>query len=94
MDRITKYRLVKDLRNVKVRPDRTYPYVVDIMCDSMLLRITLTKEHYIMSKKDIVQIKNPKSGHYVKIDRSEGKILDHKKSEGPYKGVPIARNRD
>ncbi len=45
-----------------------------------------------MSKKrDIVQVKNPKSGHYVKIDRSAGKIIDHKKSAGPYKNVPIAR---
>ncbi|MDO9518115.1 MAG: hypothetical protein Q7J10_08725 [Methanosarcinaceae archaeon] len=47
-----------------------------------------------MVKKDIVQVKNPKSGHYVKIDRSIGKILDHKKSEGPYKNVPIARKRN
>lgn len=44
-------------------------------------------------KPDIVQVKNPKSGHYVKIDRSQGKIIDHKKSEGPYKNVPIARKR-
>lgn len=42
-------------------------------------------------KKDIVQIKNPRTGHYVKIDRDAGRILDHKKSEGPYKGVPVAR---
>jgi len=46
----------------------------------------------IMSeKKDVVQIKNPKSGHYVKIDRKAGKIVDHKKSNGPYKNIPIAR---
>ena len=44
-------------------------------------------------KPDVVQVKNPRSGHYVKIDRSKGKIIDHKKSEGPYKGVPIARKR-
>lgn len=42
-------------------------------------------------KKDVVQVKNPKSGKYVKIDRAQGKIISHKKSEGPYKGVPIAR---
>ncbi len=47
-----------------------------------------------MSKKTVVQVKNPKSGHYVKIDRSVGKILSHKKSEGPYKNVPIARKRE
>jgi hypothetical protein len=44
-------------------------------------------------KKDIVQIKNPRTGHYVKIDRSEGRVLSHKKSPGPYKGVPIFRAR-
>ena len=44
-------------------------------------------------KKDVVQIKNPKSGKYVKIDRSAGKIISHKKSNGPYKGVPVTRKR-
>ena len=42
-------------------------------------------------KRDVVQVKNPKSGRYVKIDRDKGRILDHKKSKGPYKNVPIAR---
>ena len=42
---------------------------------------------------DVVQVKNPKSGHYVKIDRTEGKIISHKKSDGPYKDVPFARKR-
>ena len=44
-------------------------------------------------KKDVVQVKNPKSDRYVKIDRAEGKIVSHKKSPGPYKGIPIARKR-
>jgi len=44
-------------------------------------------------KKNIIQTKNPKSERYVKIDRSAGKILAHKKSPGPYKNVPIARKR-
>ena len=44
-------------------------------------------------KSDIVQVKNPKTGHYVKIDRSAGRILDQKKSDGPYKGIPVARKR-
>jgi hypothetical protein len=43
-------------------------------------------------KKDIVQVQNPKSGYYVKIDRAIGKIMAHKSSEGPYKNVPIVRN--
>lgn len=42
-------------------------------------------------RKDVVQVKNPRSGHYVKIDRAVGKIIAHKKSDGPYKDVPIAR---
>ena len=41
--------------------------------------------------RDIVQVKNPRTGHYVKIDRTAGKIIDHKKSEGAYKDVPVAR---
>ncbi len=44
-------------------------------------------------KKDIVQIKNPKTGNYVKIDRSVGIVISHKKSVGPYKGVPIVRKK-
>jgi hypothetical protein len=45
------------------------------------------------SKPDIVQVKNPRTDRYVKIDRSAGKIIAHKKSEGPYKDVPVARKR-
>lgn len=44
-------------------------------------------------KTDVVQIKNPKTGRYVRIDRSKGKIVSHKKSKGPYKGVPVARKK-
>jgi hypothetical protein len=42
-------------------------------------------------KHDIVQVKNPKTDRYLKIDRTEGKIISHKKTAGPYKGVPVAR---
>ena len=35
-----------------------------------------------------VQVKNPVSGHWVKLDTRSGKIVDHKKSPGPYKGIP------
>jgi len=44
-------------------------------------------------KKDVVQVKNPRTGNYVKIDRGKGKIISHKKSSGPYKGIPIARKK-
>jgi hypothetical protein len=48
-----------------------------------------------MSKKSSIgQTKNPRSGHYVKIDREKGKIISHKKSEGPYKNVPVIKKRD
>ncbi len=38
-------------------------------------------------KRDLVQVKNPRSGRYVKIDRDVGLIVAHKKSPGPYKGI-------
>ncbi len=44
-------------------------------------------------KRDVVQIKNPKTKRYVKIDRAKGKIMSHKKSDGPYKNIPVARKR-
>lgn len=43
-----------------------------------------------MVKKDIVQVKNPRSNRYIKIDREKGRVLSHKKSEGKYKGIPVA----
>ena len=45
------------------------------------------------AKRDVVQVKNPRTGHYVKIDRAAGKIVAHKKSEGKYKNIPVARKR-
>jgi len=44
-------------------------------------------------KNKIVQTKNPRTGKYVKIDRSKGKILTTKRSTGPFKGVPIIRKK-
>lgn len=37
--------------------------------------------------KDRVQAKNPVTGRYVKIDTATGRIVDQKKTPGPYKGV-------
>ena len=37
----------------------------------------------------IVQLKNPRSGRYVKIDRARGRLVSHKASAGPYRHVPI-----
>lgn len=44
-------------------------------------------------KRDVVQVKNPRTGRYVKIDRSAGKIIGTKKSGGKYKNVPVARKK-
>ena len=41
--------------------------------------------------KDIVQVHNPRTDRYVKIDRDAGRILAEKKSPGPYKNIPVAR---
>jgi hypothetical protein len=37
--------------------------------------------------KERVQALNPVTKRYVKIDTSTGRIVDHKKTAGPYKGV-------
>jgi hypothetical protein len=42
-------------------------------------------------KRDVIQTKNPITKRYVKIDRAAGRIVSHKKSKGPYQGIPITR---
>ncbi len=37
--------------------------------------------------KERAQAKNPITDRYVKIDTSTGRIIDQKKTPGPYKGV-------
>jgi len=44
-------------------------------------------------KARYVQVCNPKTLHYVKIDRVEGKIVSHKRTAGPYKGISIKGKR-
>lgn len=39
----------------------------------------------------VVQVRNPRSDRYVKIDRSAGEIVAHKDSEGPWDGIPIVK---
>jgi hypothetical protein len=34
-----------------------------------------------------VQVLNPVTKRYVKIDTERGRIVDHKKSPGPYKNI-------
>ena len=50
-----------------------------------------TKKSPGAKKRDVVQVKNPRTDRYVKIDRTAGKIVDHKKTAGPYKNIPVAR---
>jgi hypothetical protein len=44
-----------------------------------------------MAKKKgkIVQVKDKKTGHYVKYDQEKKKAIAHKKTPGPYNGIPI-----
>ncbi len=39
-----------------------------------------------------VQALNPVTNRYVKIDTNTGRIVDHKKTEGPYKGIREAKS--
>jgi hypothetical protein len=50
-----------------------------------------TKSGSEQKKHDIVQVKNPKTEMYVKVDRTEGKIISNKQTPGPYKNIPVAR---
>jgi hypothetical protein len=44
-------------------------------------------------ERDLVQLQNPRSGLYVKIDRSVGQIVSQKESPGPYEGIRIVARR-
>ena len=41
-------------------------------------------------KKDMVQVRNPRTDRYVKVDKNAGQIVSTKKSAGPYKNIPTA----
>lgn len=47
----------------------------------------------VAHNKNVVQIRHPMTGLYVRINRVKGKITGHKRTSGPYKGIPIARKR-
>ena len=40
--------------------------------------------------KERIQIQNPVTGQWVKVDTATGRILDQKKTPGPYKGVAVS----
>jgi len=43
-----------------------------------------------MKKKDSIQLKNPRTNRYVKINKITGKITS-KKTDGPYKNIKIIK---
>jgi glutamate dehydrogenase/leucine dehydrogenase len=45
----------------------------------------------MVKKTDIVQIKNPVTKKYIKVDRKRGIIVSHKKTVGPYKSIKIIK---
>lgn len=47
----------------------------------------LTADGRIGAVRDRIQVRNPVTDRWVKIDTRTGRIVDHKKSPGPYKGV-------
>jgi hypothetical protein len=61
---------------------RSHPLLTDQACGGFMYK-------KVDNQTDIVQLKNPRSNRYVKIDRAKGRILSHKKSEGAYKGIII-----
>lgn len=46
-----------------------------------------------MTRPRHVQLRNPRSDRYVKVDRERGVIVAHKGSRGPFKRVAHARRR-
>jgi len=61
-------------------------YVYCPMCGELLFK-------FPRRKKELVQILNPVSKKYTLIDKSQGKILKHSRSNKPYKNVPVLSNR-
>lgn len=42
-----------------------------------------------MTQGALVQVRNPRSGEWVKVDTAKGLIVGHR--EKPWTGIPIAR---
>jgi len=45
------------------------------------------KDHRDGAVKNRVQVLNPATGKWVKLDTKTGRIMDQKKTPGPYKGI-------
>lgn len=44
--------------------------------------------------KNTAQVKNSRSGKYIKVDLDKGIIVSHKKSDRPYKNIKILRKKN
>jgi hypothetical protein len=46
-----------------------------------------------MDESRYVQVRNPRTDRYAKIDRKRGCVVAEKRSPGPWKGVKLAEAR-
>lgn len=46
-----------------------------------------------MTEERVVQVFNPRTERWVKIDKDTGNIVAHKKTKGEYKNIPRADDR-
>lgn len=60
---------------------------------SVLAQGTSSARTKSVAASALTQAQNPRTGRFVKIDRSTGTIVAHKRSRGAYSGVPIAGGR-
>ena len=51
------------------------------------MAVNTGQNHRKGTVKDRVQVLNPVTKRWVKLDTRTGRILDHKKTPGPYKGI-------
>jgi len=63
------------------------------LCRNVRPNIETFRSINVAKKRDVVQVKNPKTNRYVKIDRGAGRIISSKKSKGPYSNIPVARKK-
>ncbi len=73
-----------------------HPYK-DILSQDDIIDAIILLDKYLNKKKkrpEFVQILNPKTKRYVKINKTIGDIVSHKKSKGPYKNIPIRRRNE
>jgi hypothetical protein len=59
--------------------------------ESASRRGSSTSKQKTVAASSLTQVRNPRSGHFVKIDTATGRIISHKKTSGAYKGVPITK---